>query len=58
LLYAATAPGIRGGEYVGLSGVGEFRGWPRITRGQWRAYDQSLRQQLWEASEAATGVRF
>jgi NAD(P)-dependent dehydrogenase (short-subunit alcohol dehydrogenase family) len=58
LLYAATAPGIRGGEYVGLSGAGEFRGWPRITRGQWRAYDQSLRQQLWEASEAATGVRF
>jgi NAD(P)-dependent dehydrogenase (short-subunit alcohol dehydrogenase family) len=58
LLYAATAPEIRGGEYVGLSGLGEVRGWPRITRGQRRAYDPSLRRRLWEASEAATGIRF
>jgi hypothetical protein len=58
LLFAATAPEIRGGQYVGLSGLGEVRGWPRITRGQRRAYDRSLRQRLWEASEAVTGVRY
>jgi NAD(P)-dependent dehydrogenase (short-subunit alcohol dehydrogenase family) len=57
LLYAATAFGLRGGEYVGLSGMGEIRGWPRLTRGQWRAYDPTLRHRLWEESARATRVR-
>lgn len=58
LLYAATAPEVRGAEYVGLSGPGEMRGWPKISRGQRRAYDAALRQRLWEKSEELTDVRF
>jgi protochlorophyllide reductase len=58
LLYAATAPDIRGGEYVGVSGPGEVRGWPKITRAQRRAYDRDLRERLLARSEAVTGVRF
>jgi NAD(P)-dependent dehydrogenase (short-subunit alcohol dehydrogenase family) len=58
LLAAATAPEIAGGEYVGLTGFFEIGGWPRLTRGQRRAYDPGLRQRLWERSEAETRVRF
>jgi NAD(P)-dependent dehydrogenase (short-subunit alcohol dehydrogenase family) len=58
LLCAATDPGLHGGEYIGVSGPGEIRGWPRITRGQRRAYDSELRHRLWQESEAVTGVRF
>lgn len=55
ILYAATSPEIAGGEYVGLSDVGQIRGWPKVTRGQGRAYDAALRAALWAKSEQATG---
>ena len=58
LLYAATAPEAAGGQYIGVSGPGEIHGWPKVTRGQDRAYDLALRRQLWEHSEAQTRVRF
>lgn len=58
LLYAATAPEVEGGEYIGLSGIAEARGAPKISKGQNRAYDQNLRKKLWEKSEQLTDVRF
>ena len=57
LLYAASAPEIEGGEYVGVSGPLEMHGYPKITKGQIRAYDRDLRRMLWEKSEQLTHVR-
>jgi NAD(P)-dependent dehydrogenase (short-subunit alcohol dehydrogenase family) len=58
LLYAATDPEVEGGEYIGISGIGEVRGEPKLSKGQKRAYDQNLRKKLWETSEQLTNVRF
>jgi NAD(P)-dependent dehydrogenase (short-subunit alcohol dehydrogenase family) len=58
LLYAGTSPEIQGGEYVGVSGIGEVQGDPKITRGQRKAYDPQLRRQLWDLSEQLTGVNW
>ena len=58
LLVAATDPALRGGEYVGLTGLGETRGRPRITKAQARAYNPALRASLWAKSEQLTGVRY
>lgn len=57
LLCAATSPDLQGGEYIGLTGIGEIHGRPRITRAQRRAYDPALRAALWARSEQLTGVR-
>lgn len=57
LLYAATAPGVRGGELYGPRFL-EYRGAPHRTAGVARAYDPKASRALWEDSEAATGVRF
>jgi NAD(P)-dependent dehydrogenase (short-subunit alcohol dehydrogenase family) len=57
LLYAATAPELEGGEYIGVSGILQVRGHPKITRGQKRAYSPVLRKKLWEVSEQLTGVK-
>ena len=58
LLVAATDPALRGGEYIGLTGLGEIRGRPTITKAQARAYDPALRAALWAKSEQLTGVRY
>jgi hypothetical protein len=58
LLYAATAPEVEGGEYIGLSGLAEIRGEPRLSKGQKKAYNPALRQKLWEKSEQLTQVKF
>jgi NAD(P)-dependent dehydrogenase (short-subunit alcohol dehydrogenase family) len=58
LLVAATDPALRGGEYIGLTGLGEMRGRPKITKAQARAYDPALRAALWARSEQLTGVRY
>ena len=57
-LYAATAPGVQGGEYYGPDGPGEFRGLPRKVEAIPPAYDEENGRRLWEASEELTGVRF
>ena len=58
-LYAATAPGVEGGEYYGPDGP---RRVPRAARRGSRrsapAYDEENGRRLWEASEELTGVRF
>ena len=57
-LYAATAPGVEGGSYIGPDGIGEFRGHPKVVSPNRAARDQQSAARLWEASEELTGVRF
>ena len=58
LLYAATAPGLVGGEYIGPGGMGGMRGYPHVTRAAERAYDKAAAEQLWRASEELTHVHY
>ncbi|HEV2982295.1 MAG TPA: oxidoreductase [Solirubrobacteraceae bacterium] len=58
LLYAATAPDVEGGAYVGPDGIGEFRGRPRLVSPNARARDQQTATRLWEVAEQLTGVSF
>jgi NAD(P)-dependent dehydrogenase (short-subunit alcohol dehydrogenase family) len=57
-LYAATMPEIQRGHYYGPEGFREMRGYPVEVRAEAQAYDEKLAAQLWEVSEAFTGVRF
>ncbi len=57
-LYAATAPGLRGGEYISPILLGKGRGSPSVHRGNPRAHDQQAAARLWEISEQLTGVRY
>nr|WP_240954026.1 oxidoreductase [Solimonas marina] len=58
LLRAATDPHVRGGDFYGPAGFGEWRGPPVLVRPARHAQDRELRQRLWQASEALTGVRY
>ena len=57
-LYAATAPGVRGGDYFGPDGLGELKGSPRKVDSSPRSHDAAVAARLWEVSEELTGVRF
>ncbi|MFJ9307823.1 oxidoreductase [Streptomyces cyaneofuscatus] len=57
-LYAATAPGVRGGELIGPDGRGELRGGPTRVPLAPVATDAETGRRLWEASEELTDVRF
>ncbi len=57
-LYAATAPDLPGGSFVGPDGFLEQRGHPKIVTAAGRAYDQAAWRRLWETSEQLTGVRY
>jgi NAD(P)-dependent dehydrogenase (short-subunit alcohol dehydrogenase family) len=57
-LYAATAPGVEGGQYFGPSKLMETRGTPARARLAPWGRDQNAARRLWEASEEATGVTF
>ncbi len=58
LLYAATAPDLRGGSYVGPDGVGEMRGHPALVQATRQAYDEEAARRLWDISERLTGVTY
>jgi NAD(P)-dependent dehydrogenase (short-subunit alcohol dehydrogenase family) len=58
ILYAATAPGLQGGSYVGPDGPGEARGHPVLVQATKRAYDEEDARHLWDISEQLTGVRY
>jgi NAD(P)-dependent dehydrogenase (short-subunit alcohol dehydrogenase family) len=58
LLYAATAPRVAGGAYIGPSGVGELRGHPASARAKRAARDQTLAAALWRRSEELSGIRY
>ena len=53
-LYAATAPGLEGGEYVGPDGIGEQRGRPTLVKPARAALGTRTARRLWEVSEELT----
>jgi len=57
-LYAAVHPDIRGGDYVGPDGLGEWKGYPKKTEPQPHAKDEAAARTLWELSETLTQVRY
>lgn len=58
-LYAATAPGVKGGEYFGPDGLGEVRGrHPKLVRVQSEGRDAENGRKLWTMSEELTGVTY
>ena len=57
-LYAATAPDMKGNDYIGPDGFQEMRGYPvRVGRSD-EAKDPNLARRLWEVSEKLSGVRY
>ncbi|MEU6388449.1 oxidoreductase [Streptomyces sp. NPDC046939] len=58
LLYAATEPGVRGGEFIGPDGRGGLRGAPTRVEPAPSATDAEAARRLWEVSEELTKVRF
>lgn len=55
-LRAATAPGVRGGDYYGPSGLGEQRGAPKLVGMTDAAKDDAAARRLWAVSEELTGA--
>ena len=58
MLYAATAPDVRGGEYFGPEGIGEMWGAPKRAVSNGRSRDAAVAARLWSASEELTRVRY
>lgn len=56
-LHAASADGVRGGDYFGPDGWLEMRGHPRRVGTTARARDERAASRLWGISEDLTGVR-
>lgn len=57
-LYAATAQGLRGGEFIGPDGFREMRGSPSLVHPLPAATDKALAARLWKLSEDLTNARF
>jgi NAD(P)-dependent dehydrogenase (short-subunit alcohol dehydrogenase family) len=57
-LYAATMPGVLGGQYWGPDGFMEIRGYPALAKLAPQAQDAAMWEKLWEASEKLTGVTY
>jgi NAD(P)-dependent dehydrogenase (short-subunit alcohol dehydrogenase family) len=57
-LYAATAPDLPGGSYIGPDGRGEQRGHPRVVTAARKAYDEDAWRRLWEISEELADVHY
>jgi NAD(P)-dependent dehydrogenase (short-subunit alcohol dehydrogenase family) len=57
-LYAATAPGVQGGDYFGPDRFFENWGHPKKVGSTARSRDTADAERLWDASEQLTGVRF
>jgi hypothetical protein len=57
-LYAATAPGVQGGQYIGPDGFMEYRGYPTVAKSNAESYDRAVAERLWKVSEELTGVHY
>jgi NAD(P)-dependent dehydrogenase (short-subunit alcohol dehydrogenase family) len=57
-LYAATAPDVASGDYIGPAGMAEMRGYPTKVGCTPPARDPSTAEALWRRSEDLTGVRY
>jgi len=55
---AATAPELKGGEYIGPSGWFELKGKPQRAYASKTAQDEYVGQLLWQRSEELTGFRY
>jgi NAD(P)-dependent dehydrogenase (short-subunit alcohol dehydrogenase family) len=58
MLYAATAPDVRGGDYYGPESVGEMWGSPRKVGSNAASRDLDAAARLWTISAEMTGVRY
>ena len=58
LLYAATAPGVQGGEYYGPGGLLNMRGAPEKQSSNEASHDERDAERLWDVSEKLTGVTY
>jgi NAD(P)-dependent dehydrogenase (short-subunit alcohol dehydrogenase family) len=58
MLYAATAPSVNGGDYIGPGGFMNMRGAPETQRSSDISYDADRARRLWDVSEDLTGVSF
>jgi NAD(P)-dependent dehydrogenase (short-subunit alcohol dehydrogenase family) len=57
-LYAATAPSVEGGEFIGPDGFREARGKPKVVNPAGRALDEEAGRRLWQVSEELTGISY
>jgi NAD(P)-dependent dehydrogenase (short-subunit alcohol dehydrogenase family) len=57
-LYAAVAPEVRGGDYIGPGGIQELRGHPAKAASSDEARDPQLAAALWQQSQQLTGVQY
>lgn len=57
-LYAATAPEIKGGEFIGPDRLFGNRGYPTLLKSNKKSHDPEMAQKLWAVSEEMTGVSF
>lgn len=57
-VYAATLPGVRGGDYIGPDGLLGQGGRPKKVRSNGRSHDRAAASRLWAVSEALTGVNY
>jgi len=57
-LFAATAPGVQGGQFFGPGGFQEMRGDVSEVQAVPEARDAVIGRRLWEVSEELTGVEF
>ena len=57
-LYAATAEGVKGGEYFGPSGLFELSGYPKKVESNNFSQNVDDAATLWELSEEMTGVHY
>jgi NAD(P)-dependent dehydrogenase (short-subunit alcohol dehydrogenase family) len=58
ILYAATGPRVRPGEYYGPQGLFELAGLAGLAKVGKRAKDRKIAQQLWNKSERLTGFNW
>ncbi len=57
-LYAAAAPDVRGGDYIGPDGIGEIWGHPKKIGCSASARDTAVAARLWDISEQLTKVSY
>ncbi|PZF79582.1 oxidoreductase [Jiangella anatolica] len=58
LLRAALDPEVRGGDYYGPDGWGEWTGHPTLVTSSAAAHDEAAQRGLWAESERLTGVTY
>ncbi len=57
-VYAATAPDVASGDYIGPGGLGEWRGYPKKVGSSAASRDEAAAARLWAVSEERTGVSY